>query len=78
MLTFSRPALYPFRRTMFTLTCCSNYSNDFWLLMSAMFGYQDDPSPLEWMFYFVSPPPTPPRCPAIALSRKPDSLRPKP
>ena len=36
-------------RPMFTMySCCSNQGIGFWPLMSALFGYQDDPSPLEW------------------------------
>ena len=32
--------------------CCSDKKNEFWALMRAIFGYQDKPTPLEFIFYF--------------------------
>ena len=32
--------------------CCSDKENEFWALMRAIFGYQDKPTPLEFIFYF--------------------------
>lgn len=41
-----------FNRYVFHLTCCNDATNDFWVLMRAMFGYQDRPTSLELIIYF--------------------------